>query len=135
MEVTIGIRREHGIWADLRIANRGDDVVRIHNPGNPRLSEGWEYSPEAYRVALLRSFDFLRMTLRANDGSVIEPLPIFTRADPVVGLPLTLDPGAELVLPVPLHEFYDLQPGAEYSLALTYGDDNCRVSAEAPVRA
>ena len=134
METTIGIRCENGIWADLRIANDDDRVVRIHNPGNYRPTEDWEFSYEAYQVAALRSFHFLEMTLRAKDGSVVEPAGIFTRADHLVGLPVELQPGAELVIRIPLHEFYDLKPNADYSLALTYGDDSARVSAAAQVR-
>ena len=134
MEATIGIRRENGIWADLRIANDGDGVARIHNPGDYRPTEGWEFSREAYRVAVLRSFHFLEMTLLAKDGSVVEPAPVSTRADHLVGLPVALQPGAELLIPIPLHEFYDLKPNADYALALTYGDESARVSAAAQVR-
>ncbi|TGX53246.1 hypothetical protein E5A73_10325 [Sphingomonas gei] len=117
----------------LRIANDGDKAVTIHNPGDYRPTEGWEFSREAYRVAALRSFHFLEMTLRA-DGSEIEPADIRTRADHLVGLPVALAPGANLQIHIPLHEFYDLMPGIEYSLALTYGDDSARVSAITQVR-
>lgn len=134
MKTTIDIRCENGVWADLRITNDGDTTVRIHNPGNYRPTEGWEFSREAYQVAALRSFHFLEMTLRTKKGSVVEPADISTFADHIVGLPVELKPGAELLISVPLHEFYDLKRDADYSLALTYGDDSARVSAATQVR-
>ncbi len=78
---------------------------------------------------MLRSFHFLEATLRAEDGSLVEPADVATLADPVVGPPVALAPGAELRIPLPLHELYDLKRGSEYSLAVTYGDDDARVSA------
>jgi hypothetical protein len=134
MKTTIDIRCQNGVWADLRITNNGDTTVSVHNPGNYRPIEGWEFSREAYQVAALRSFHFLEMTLRAKDGSVVKPADIFTRADHLVGLPVELEPGAELLISVPLHEFYDLERNVDYSLALTYGDDSARVSAATQVR-
>jgi hypothetical protein len=69
-----------------------------------------------------------------DDGVVVEPAGIATRANHEVGLPIELEPGAELVIRIPLHEFYDLKRDEDYSLALTYGDDSARVSAAARVR-
>jgi hypothetical protein len=134
MKATIDIRCEKGVWADLRISNNEQTAVRIHNPGNYRPTEGWELSREAYQVAALRSFHFLEMTLRTKDGSVVESADIYTIADHMVGLPVELEPGAELLISVPLHEFYDLKRKVDYSLALTYGDDSVRVSAATQVR-
>ena len=134
MRAGIRIRHEHGLWADLRVTNDGDSVAPIHNPGDYRPTEGWEYSREAYQVAALRSFHFLEMTLRAEDGSVVEPAAITTRADHLSGLPIKLAPGAELLIRIPLHEFYALQPGRDYLLAASYGDDSGRVSAATQVR-
>jgi hypothetical protein len=134
MKATIDIRCTNGVWADLRITNNDDKTDRIHNPGNYRPTEGWEFSLEAYLVAALRSFHFLEMTLRAKDGSVVEPADISTLADHIVGLPVELEPVAELLISVPLHEFYDLKRNVDYSLALTYGDDSARVSAATQLR-
>jgi hypothetical protein len=134
MKATIDIRCEDGVWADLRITNDDDLTVRVHNPGNYRPTEGWEFSSEAYQVAALRSFHFLEMTLRTKDGSVVEPADISTLAGHIVGLPVELEPGAELLISVPLHEIYDLERNVDYSLALTYGDEGARVSATAQVR-
>jgi hypothetical protein len=129
MKATIDVRCENGVWANLRIVNDGATAVRIHNPGNYRPTERWEFSREAYRVAVLRSFHFLEMVLRTQDGSVVEPAGIATLADHIVGLPVELDAGAELQIPVPVHEFYDLTRNTDYSLELTYGDDDAKVSA------
>ncbi len=134
MKATIAVRYENGVWADLRITNNDDVTVSIHNPGNYRPTEGWEFSREAYQVAVLRSLHFLDMALRTKNGSVVEPADISTLADHMVGLPVELEPGAELLISVPLHELYDLEPNVDYSLALTYGDDRARVSAAAQVR-
>jgi hypothetical protein len=49
-------------------------------------------------------------------------------------MPLELEPGAELRISIPIHEFYDLKRNVDYSLALTYGDDSVRVSAATQVR-
>lgn len=135
MKTTIDIRCENGVWAHLRITNNGNTTVSIHNPGDDRPTQGWEFSREAYRIAVLRSFHFIEMTLRAEDGSVVEPsADIVTRANHEVELPVELEPGAELLISVPLHEFYDLKREADYSLALTYGDASVRVSAATQVR-
>ena len=74
------------------------------------------------------------MTLRTQNGSVVEPADISTFADHLVGLPVELEPGAELLISIPLHEFYDLEPNVNYSLTLTYGDDSGRVSAATLIR-
>ena len=134
MKAVINIRCEDGIWADLRIINNEETVVRILNPGNYQPPERWEFSREAYRVAVLRSFHFLEMILRTKDGSVVAPADIYTLFDHEVELPVELEPGAELRISIPLHEFYDLKRNVDYSLALTYGDDSARVSATAQVR-
>ena len=134
MKATIDIRCENGVWADLRITNNDDTAVSIHNPGNYRPTEGWEFSHAAYQVAALRSFGFLEMTLRTKNESVVEPADISTLANHMVGLPVKLEPGAELVINVPLHEFYDLKRNVDYALALTYGDASARVSAATQVR-
>ena len=134
MKAAIDIRCENGIWANLRITNNDDKVACIHNPGNYRPTQGWRFSREAYQIAVLRSFHFLEMTLRTEDGLAVEPADIATLADHIVGLPIELNPGAELLINVPLHEFYDLKRNQDYSLALTYGDDSARVSAATQVR-
>jgi len=134
MKAAIDIRCGNGVWADLRIINNEDTVVRILNPGNYQPTERWEYSRDAYRVAVLRSFHFLEMNLRTQNGSVVEPAPISTRAGHLVGLPVPLEPGAELVISIPLHEFYRLERGLDYSLSLTYGDASAKVSAATQMR-
>ena len=133
MKTEIEIRYGSGIWADLRIINNEEAVIRVLNPGDYRPTERWEYSREAYRVAVLRSFHFLEMDLRTMNGSVVEPEEIFTLADHVVGLPVQLKPGAGLVISIPLHEFYHLKRDTDYSLSLTYGDANAQVFATAQV--
>ena len=134
MKATIDISCEGGVWAVMRIVNDGDTAARIHNPGDYRPTERWEYSPDAYQVAVLRSFHFLEMILRTKDGTEVVPAEVYTLVDHEVGLPVELEPGAELLIKVPLHEFYDLSRGRDYSLSLIYGDDRARVSAMTQVR-
>jgi hypothetical protein len=134
MKATIGIRCENGVWADLSIINDAGSVLSIPDPGDFRPIAGWELSREAYQVAVLRSFHFLEMALRAKDGSLVKPAEIHTLAHHTVGLPLALTPGAGLLISVPLHEFYDLKHNVDYSLSLTYGDDSATVSAATQVR-
>jgi hypothetical protein len=134
MKAAVGIRSENGVWADLRITNDDDKSARICNPGNYRPIEGWQFSREAYQIAVLRSIHFLEMTLRGKDGLAVEPADIATLADHIVDLPVELEPGAELLIRVPLHEFYNLKSNEDYSLALTYGDDSTRVFAATQVR-
>ena len=134
MKATIDIRCADGVWADLRLVNNEDAIVRVLNPGNYLPTERWEYSREAYRVAVLRSFHFLEMNLHTQNGSIVGPAGIFTLADHLVGLPIPLEPGAELAISIPLHEFYDLEPDVDYSLSLTYGDVGARVSATTQIR-
>jgi hypothetical protein len=134
MKTTIDISCESGVWAVLRITNNEDTAVSIHNPGNYRPTERWEFSREAYRVAVLRSFHFLKMILRTQDGSEVAAADIHTLVNHEVEMPLELEPGAELRIRIPLHEFYDLKRHVEYALALTYGDDSVKVSAATQVR-
>lgn len=135
MKTTIDIHCEDGVWAHLRITNNGNTTVSVHNPGDDRPTQGWKFSREAYRIAVLCSFHFIEMTLHTEDGSVVEPsADIVTRANHEVDLPIELEPGAELRISIPLHEFYDLKRDVDYSFALTYGDDSVRVSAATQVR-
>jgi hypothetical protein len=134
MKATIDLSCEGGVWAVMRISNNEDAAVNIHNPGNYRPTTGWEFSPAAYQVAALRSFHFLEMTLRTQDGAVVDPADISTLADHRVGLPVTLQPGAALLIKVPLHEFYDLKRNVEYWLVLTYGDESGKFTAATEVR-
>ncbi|HEX4707782.1 MAG TPA: hypothetical protein VH229_08625 [Candidatus Udaeobacter sp.] len=127
---TLDIRHENGIWVDLRIANNGEKTVLIHNPGNYRPTEGWELSREAYNVAVLLSFHFLEMILTREDGIPVESSGIAMRADHIGEPPVALRPHAVLTISIPLHEFYDLESRVNYSLELTYGDNNLKVHAK-----
>ena len=134
VQATIEIRADCGVWADLRIVNGGRTPAHVHNPGTLRPTDGWEFSPEAYTVAVLRSFHFLETDLRAEDGSLVPQRDVVTRADHDVEPPIDLGPGAALTIRVPLHELYVLEVGKAYALVITYGDDRLRVRAEASFR-
>lgn len=130
LQATIEVRKGKGLQADLNIINNGRKPVLIHNPGRYQPTEGWEFSREAYNVAVLISFHFLVMKLVAQDGTPVEPRNIVTRADHDVELPLELKPSAQLTISIPLDEFFDLKRGLNYSLELTYGDRNLAVHAK-----
>lgn len=127
---TLELRREQAFWADLRLINKGERPILIHNPGHYQPTEPWGFTREAYDVAVLQSFHFLKMKLSREDGTVVEPRNVATRANHDVELPLELKPGAELKISIPLDEFYDLKSGIRYSIELSYGDDELRVSAK-----
>jgi|SRR5215471_625148 len=127
LRTSLNIRQENGLWADLRIVNDREKAVFIHNPGDYRPTEGWESSREAYNVAVLLSFHFLEMTLTREDGIPVNSCGIATRADHIGEPPVALKPHDVLTISVPLHEYYDLVGGVQYSLELTYRDDKLRV--------
>jgi len=124
-----------GVWAHLKIRNEGTQPLRLHNPRTEAPTDGWEHSKEAYQAAILRSYGFLDMELRAEGERPVEPLPVHARAGHFVALPLELPPGGELDIAVPVHELYRLQPKSEYDLSLTYGDDSGRYRAAGRFRA
>ncbi|HVP56114.1 MAG TPA: hypothetical protein VMU45_14085 [Candidatus Eisenbacteria bacterium] len=127
LRTTLSIRQENGLWAVLRIVNNSEIPVFIHNPGDYRPTEGWEFSREAYNVAVLLSFHFLDMTLTTEDGIPVEQRGIATRANHDVEPPVKLMPHNALTISIPLHEYYNLVSGVTYSLELTYGDNKLRV--------
>lgn len=128
---TLEVRKEQGVWADLRITNNGEKPILIHNPGDYLPYEQWEFSREAYTVAVLQSFHFLKMRLFTVHGALVDSNPIATLADHTVQLPLELKPKTGVrILSIPLHEFYNLTSASSYSLEVTYGDDALRVHAK-----
>ncbi len=126
---TLDIRHQNGLWADLRIVNEGRKTVSIHNPGSYLPTERWEFSREAYNVAVLLSFHFLEMALTRADGIPVGSRGIATLADHTVEPPVVLKPQDALTISIPLHEFYHLESGVTYTLDLTYGDDALKVHA------
>jgi len=130
VQTRIDVETSSGVWGRLKIRNRGAQPLRLHNPHTEPPTDGWEHSKEAYQAAVLRSYGFLQVELRA-DGIPVEPLPVHARAGHLVALPLELPPAGELDVAVPLHELYRLQPSSEYDLSLTYGDETGRYAATA----
>jgi len=126
----IDIDTSGGVWARLKIRNEGTEPLTLHNPRTEAPTDGWEHSKEAFQAAVLRSYGFLEVALRVRGGSPVEPLPVHARAGHLVALPLELPPGGEVDIPVPVHELYPLQPGEEYDLSLTYGDETGRYPAD-----
>jgi hypothetical protein len=130
----IDIDTSSGVVAHLKIRNESTQSMRVHSPHTEPPTDGWEHSKEAYQAAVLRSYGFLKVVLRARGGTAVEPLPVHARAGHIVALPLELPPGGEVDIPVPVHELYRLQPRSEYDLSLSYGDETARYLATAQFR-
>jgi hypothetical protein len=130
IDTIIEIRKDSGLWADLRIINKGKQPVKIHNPGNYSPTSGWNTSKESYLIAVLLSFHFLEMKLCETGGGLVNRNPsIGTNADHIVKLPVDLKPSDELKIIIPIHEYYKLDNDKNYTLELTYGDNDLKVHA------
>lgn len=134
MKTTISVRCDGGVWATLSVVNDGNAPALVHNPRVARPTAGWQHSPEAFAVAVLRSFDILALDVRDSNGTAVASRDVVTLANHVAGVPIELKPGAAMELPVPLHELYHLTPGTDYSVAMTYGDEQAKVSAATSFR-
>lgn len=121
MKSSLSYRAGNGNWVDLKIVNTGDKPVQVFNPGNYPPTEGWEFSRQSYQIAVLQSFQVFKMALQNSAGAELPQKSVVTRADHMTKLPLALKPGDRLVIPIPLHEFYDLKSGETYSLQVSYG--------------
>jgi len=122
LNATLQIRRQEGLWADLRIVNQEKEAVEIFQPGNFPPHTSWEYSYEAYQVAALQSFHILRMTVFDAAKEEQSQQDLATLADHAFRR-IGLEPGQELNLSIPLHEFYILDGGAGYTIVIQYGRD------------
>lgn len=123
MNSNLEYRAGDGNWIDFKIVNTGSEPIEVFNPGNYQPTEGWESSRESYQIAVLQSFQVLKMILKNSEGSELPQKTIATMADHITELPLVLKPEDELNIPIPVHEFYDLKSGESYFLEVTYGKE------------
>lgn len=123
------IRSKDGIWANIKMVNQTDHVVSVLEPNNFQPFSGWAYSNEAYQVAVLQSFHILKMTIFTKKNKKLEQNTISTLADHLFSK-VNLQPTQELSLTIPLHEYYNLEKGVEYTLVIQYGRDTIEAYAK-----
>jgi len=119
---SVTIQNKNGIMVDFKMINQKDHPVKVYQPGDFQPTTGWEYSYEAYQVAVLQSFHILKMTVIDENNKELNQNAIMTLADHVFRN-IDINKGQVLNLAIPLHEFYNLEKGTEYTLTVQYGRD------------
>lgn len=119
----------------LLITNPTDRKIAILNPdmGVPSPAMNWPYSKEAYQTFLLLSFGFLSLSVTDEAGNEVLRQESFRSATPALRPPLELGPEDSFELVVPIGNFYQLESGKAYLVALEYGDQNLKVLAQTRV--
>ena len=131
IEVPTGQTGAQGFQIKLRITNPTDRKITILNPdmGVPSLAMKWPHSKEVYRTSMLISFGYLSMTVTDEVGKEVPQQAIPTWATPALQPPLALRTGDEFEVVIPIGNFYHLESGKTYQVAVTYGDQELKVSA------
>ncbi|HYP42299.1 MAG TPA: hypothetical protein VEX13_18240 [Chloroflexia bacterium] len=121
----------------LRITNQGDVKVSVLNPdmGVPMPNMDWPWSNETYQTSMLISYGFLSISVTDEDGNEVPQDAIQTWATPVLRPRIELAPGDSFEVTIPIGDFYQLESGKAYWVALTYGDKDVKVSARSRVTA
>jgi hypothetical protein len=114
----------------LRIVNDTDASVELLNPdlGRPTVEMNWPWSDDTYRASLLMSFGYLAVDVVDEAGRRVDRQIVETWATPVLRPPVTLSPGDELDVPIPIGRFFELAPGHTYEVTVVYGDRERKVS-------
>ena len=135
MEVPAGQNDARALVIKLRIVNPTDRRIAILNPdmGVPSSSMNWPFSKQVYQTSLLLSFGYLSMSVTDEAGKELQQQVIQTWATPALRPPLELEPGDSFEVAIPIGHFYQLMSRKAYGVALTYGDQNLRVSARTRV--
>src|SRR5262245_47051264 len=104
MRLSIGVEPEGSVLgAPIRargvVVNDSDQPLETANPelGSPPPALGWKASSEAYRIAVLRSFGLIAMTLTDAGGHPVESTGLVPWVTPILGR-RTLQPNEQLVL-------------------------------------
>jgi hypothetical protein len=131
MEVPAGQTDARALEAKLRIINPTDRRIAILNPdmGVPSPTMNWPYSKDVYQTSLLISFGYLSMSVTDEAGEELQQQAIQTWATPALRPPLDLEPGDSFEVAIPIGNFYQLESGKAYRVALTYGDQDQKISA------
>lgn len=120
----------------LRITNQGEETISVLNPdmGVPMPNMDWPWSNETYQTSMLISYGFLSISVTGEDGNEIPQDAIQTWATPVLRPRIELEPGDSFDVTIPIGDFYKLESGKSYVVALTYGDRDLKVSARTRVQ-
>jgi hypothetical protein len=135
IEVPAGQPDARAFVAKLRITNPSDRRITILNPdmGVPPPAVHWPYSKEVYQTFLLMSFGYLSMLVTDEAGKELPQQVIPTSATPALRPPIELRPGDSLEVAIPVGSFYQLESKKAYRVALEYGDQTLKVSAQTRV--
>ena len=119
----------------LRVTNQGADKISVLNPdmGIPAPNMDWPWSNETYQTSMLISYGFLSISVTDEEGKGVPQDAIQTWATPVLRPNIELEPGDSFEVTIPIGDFYKLESGKAYSVEITYGDRNLKVSARSLV--
>lgn len=114
----------------IRLTNDGAHPARIVSPdfGEPPPELDWTGSGETYRLALLISLGWIRLSMRDSEGVDVvhkQPMPW---VDPLVGS-RTLAPGEAIALEFDLDAFFTITHPGRYVVAVDYMDETTLVQA------
>lgn len=117
----------------MTLRNSGSSVLSVLNPdmGSPEADDSWNFSDDAYRVAIMLAFSFLDISVRDSSGKVVPRVGAATLATPVLMPRRPLPPGEILTIDFDLSEFYELTKADHYEVRAEYGDDQARFRAVA----
>jgi hypothetical protein len=132
IEISAGQANAVEFRITLRITNPTDKTIAILNPdmGVPSAAAHWRYSNEAYRIFLLMSFGFLSMSVVDEEGREAPRQEVLMSATPALRPPIDLARGESIDVEIPVGSLYLLESGKEYMVALEYGDQDLKVSAQ-----
>jgi hypothetical protein len=135
IEVSAGQADARAGRVKLRITNPTDRSIAILNPdmGVPSPAMNWPYSKEAYQTFLLMSFGYLSMSVTDEAGREPPRQEILMSATPALRPPIELGPGDSVDVVIPIGSFYQLESKKAYRVALEYGDQTLKVSAQTRV--
>lgn len=119
-----------GIWVNMIITNNQKKAVEFPKPFNIVPFDTWSYSIEAYHIAVLQSFHFIKIRLAKEDNIVINQREGLSTPFDHPFMNTYLQPQEELVLKIPLHEYYELEYGKTYTLSVQYGRDSILTQAK-----
>lgn len=93
----------------------------------------WPFSKEVYQTFLLLSFGYLSVSVTDEAGKELSRKRIDTSVTPALRPRLELEPGDSFEVAIPIGSFYQLESKRTYRVALEYGDQTMKVSAETRV--
>jgi len=119
----------------LRITNQSDRTVSVLNPdmGVPGPTMNWPWSKAAYQASLLISFHYLSISVIDEMGQELPQQGPQPWATPVLRPKLELGPGDSFELAIPIGNFYQLASKKSFLVALSYGDQDLKVTAQTRV--